>query len=39
VDGAAQTIRYPGDDDPLVALLSEPLVGEMVAAASWLEST
>jgi glutamine---fructose-6-phosphate transaminase (isomerizing) len=36
VDGAAQTIRYPGDDDPLVALLTEPLVGEMVAAACWL---
>jgi glutamine---fructose-6-phosphate transaminase (isomerizing) len=37
VDGAAQTIRYSGDDDPLVALLSEPLVGEMVAADCWLE--
>jgi glucosamine--fructose-6-phosphate aminotransferase (isomerizing) len=33
--GAAQTIRYPGDDDPLVALLTETLVAELVAAALW----
>lgn len=29
--GAALSIRYPGDDDPLVAALAEVLVGELVA--------
>jgi fructoselysine-6-P-deglycase FrlB-like protein len=34
---AAQvTVRYPGDDDPLVALLTEVLVAELVAA-TWLD--
>jgi len=32
--GAALAIRYPGDDDPLVAALGEVLVGELVAQ-SW----
>lgn len=33
--GAALTVRYPGDDDPQVAVLSEVLVGELVAQR-WL---
>lgn len=36
-DGARVEVRYPGDDDPLVALLTEVLVGELVAAAWWTE--
>jgi hypothetical protein len=28
-------IRYPGDDDPDVTLLSEPLVPELLAADVW----
>ncbi|SDG57098.1 SIS domain-containing protein [Sinosporangium album] len=36
LDGAAHTIRYPGDTDPDVALLTEPLVAELVAAHWWL---
>ncbi len=36
--GAAHELRYPGDDDPLVALLTEVLVSELVAARWWLES-
>jgi glutamine---fructose-6-phosphate transaminase (isomerizing) len=35
-DGADATVRYPGDDDPLVALLTEVLVAEVVAASWWL---
>jgi hypothetical protein len=31
VDGAAYTIRYPGDDDPLTRLVTEVLVAELVA--------
>lgn len=34
--GAAHELRYPGDDDPLVALLTEILVPELVAADWWL---
>src|SRR5438477_417521 len=32
---AKDTIRYPGDDDPEVALLTEVLVPELVAADVW----
>lgn len=35
--GAAHELRYPGDDDPMVALLTEILVPELVAAHWWLE--
>ncbi len=34
--GAAFELRYPGDDDPVVALLTEVLVPELVAAHWWL---
>jgi len=34
-DVVGPTVRYPGDDDPLVALLTEVLVGELVAATWW----
>jgi fructoselysine-6-P-deglycase FrlB-like protein len=33
LDGARRTLRYPGDDDPLVALLAEVTVAELLAAA------
>ena len=36
VDGAARTLRYRHDDDPEVALLTEVLVAELVAARWWL---
>jgi len=32
---AKATIRYPGDDDPEIALLTEVLVPELVAADVW----
>lgn len=32
---ATLTVRYPGDDDPLVSLLAEVLVPELVAATWW----
>lgn len=32
---AHQTVRYSGDDDPIVALLTETLVPELVAASLW----
>lgn len=35
VPGAAAVIRYPGDDDPGVRLLTETLVAELVAAHWW----
>ena len=35
--GAAHELRYPGDDDPLVALLTEALIPELVAAHWWLQ--
>lgn len=34
-DGAAASIRYPGDDDPIVAVLTEVLVAELLAAHWW----
>ena len=37
VDGAHLTVRYRHDDDPTVALLSEVLVAELLAARWWLE--
>ena len=37
VPGAAHTVRYPGDDDPVVALLTEVLVAELVAATWWAD--
>lgn len=36
VRGAALTLRYRHDDDPVVALLTEVLVAELVAARWWL---
>ncbi len=36
VEGAARTLRYRHDDDPHVALLTEVLVAELVAARWWL---
>lgn len=35
VSGAALTLRYPGDGDPDVSLLTEPLVAELLAAHWW----
>ena len=37
--GAAFTVRYPGDADPLVALLTEVLVPELIAAHLWIEQS
>ena len=37
-DGASATVRYPGDDDQIVALLTEVLVAELLAAHWWLTS-
>jgi glucosamine--fructose-6-phosphate aminotransferase (isomerizing) len=37
--GASATVRYPGDDDPIVSLLTEVLVAELLAAHWWLTST
>lgn len=37
VPGAISSLRYPGDDDPEVAMLTEVLVAELVAAAVWAE--
>ena len=36
-DAPGMTVRYPDDDDPLVALLTEVLVAELVAASWWTE--
>lgn len=36
--GAECEVRYPGDDDPVVALLTEVLVAELVAAGWWLQA-
>jgi fructoselysine-6-P-deglycase FrlB-like protein len=33
--GATATVRFPGEGDPWVALLTEALVGELVAARWW----
>lgn len=35
VDGAAMTVRYPGDDVDDVRLLTEVLVAELLAASLW----
>lgn len=35
VPGAGMTVRYPGDSDPDVSLLVEPLVAELLAAHWW----
>src|SRR5699024_12775046 len=35
VPGAELTVRYPGDTDPDVRLLTEPLVAELLAAHWW----
>ncbi len=39
LDGATASVRYPGDDDPVVALLTEPLIAELVAATWWVSLT
>lgn len=36
-EGAAASVRYPGDDDQIVALLTEVLVAELLAAHWWLD--
>jgi fructoselysine-6-P-deglycase FrlB-like protein len=38
-DAATTTVRYEGDDDPLVAALTEVLVAELVAAAWWTDES
>jgi fructoselysine-6-P-deglycase FrlB-like protein len=35
VPGAAQVVRYPGDDDDDVRLLTEVIVAELLAASLW----
>ncbi|MCD0449617.1 SIS domain-containing protein [Actinocorallia sp. API 0066] len=35
VEGARASVRYPGDSDPDVALLTETLVAELVASSWW----
>jgi fructoselysine-6-P-deglycase FrlB-like protein len=35
---ATATVRYPGEDDPIVALLTEVIVPELLAANWWLAS-
>ena len=34
--GVSASVRYPGDDDPIVALLTEVLVAELLASKWWL---
>jgi len=36
--GVAATVRYPGDNDEIIALLTEVLVAELIAAHWWLGS-
>ncbi len=36
--GAETEVRYPADDDPVVALLTEVLIAELIAADLWLHS-
>lgn len=38
LEAATASVRYPGDDDPIVALLTEVLVPELLAAGWWLAS-
>jgi glutamine---fructose-6-phosphate transaminase (isomerizing) len=35
-DGVSAGVHYPGEDDPIVALLTEVLVAELLAAHWWL---
>lgn len=35
VPDAVATVRYPGDEDPLLALTTETLIAELVAASWW----
>ncbi len=35
VAGSAFVVRYPGDDDPIVAMLTETIVAELVAQRWW----
>ncbi len=35
IEGAAQTIRYPGDDDPLIQVLAENTILELAASELW----
>jgi glucosamine--fructose-6-phosphate aminotransferase (isomerizing) len=37
-DGVSAAVRYPGDDDPIVALLTEVIVAELLAAHWWVAS-
>jgi glucosamine 6-phosphate synthetase-like amidotransferase/phosphosugar isomerase protein len=37
--GAHHTVRYPHDTDPIVALLTEVMVPELVAATLWQQQT
>ena len=37
-DGVSASVHYPGEDDPIVALLTEVLVAELLAAHWWLAS-
>jgi glucosamine--fructose-6-phosphate aminotransferase (isomerizing) len=37
-DGVSTSVHYPGDDDPIVALLTEVLVAELLAAHWWRAS-
>ncbi|GAB3461436.1 SIS domain-containing protein [Streptomonospora sediminis] len=37
VPGAAMSVRYPGENDPDVSLLTEPVVAELLAAHWWSE--
>jgi glucosamine--fructose-6-phosphate aminotransferase (isomerizing) len=37
-DGVTAAVRYPGDDDPIVALLAEVIVAELLAAHWWVAS-
>ncbi|MFV5997022.1 hypothetical protein ACNPQM_32625 [Streptomyces sp. NPDC056231] len=39
VPGAAYTLRYRGDTDDDVRLLSETLVAELLASQLWLDAT
>jgi hypothetical protein len=34
--GVSSAVRYPGDDDAIIALLTEVLVAELIAAHWWL---
>ena len=34
--GAELEVRYPGDDDPIVSLLTEVVIAELIAADWWL---